>query len=84
MEVILIHVFFQLINLFANDSTRIYEVINMGPLLCGGPFVAIVSTVYTVWILGPHAIVGMIIFLLFYPVQYGISRLMSNLISRES
>ena len=65
----------KLINLFANDGQRIYEFATLGPMIIGGPFVAIVGTVYIVWLLGPHAIIGMLTFVLFYPVQYGISTL---------
>lgn len=47
----------------------------MGPHIFGGPFVAIVATVYTVYVLGPHALLGMLVFILYYPVQYGVSLL---------
>lgn len=43
--------------------------------IVGGPFVAIVGTTYIVWLLGWHAVIGMLTFVLFYPVQYGISTL---------
>lgn len=61
--------------MFANDSQRIYDVCNMAPLIFGGPFVAIIATTYTVWLLGPHALLGMLVFILYYPVQYGVSLL---------
>ncbi len=64
-----------MINLFANDSQRIYDVCSLGPLLFGGPFVAIIATFYVVYLLGPHALIGMLVFLLYYPVQYGVSLL---------
>ncbi|KAK4005312.1 hypothetical protein OUZ56_007029 [Daphnia magna] len=63
----------EVINLFANDSQRIYDVCSLGPLLFGGPFVAVIATLYVVYLLGPHAIIGMLVFLLYYPVQYGVS-----------
>lgn len=47
----------------------------MGAQIFGGPFVAIVATVYTTWVLGPHALLGMLVFILYYPVQYGVSLL---------
>ena len=65
----------QVINLFANDSQRIYDVCSLGPLLFGGPFVAVIATFYVVYLLGPHALIGMLVFLLYYPVQYGVSML---------
>ena len=64
-----------MINLFANDSQRLYDVCSLGPLIFGGPVVAIIATAYTVYLLGPHALFGMLVFILYYPVQYGVSLL---------
>ncbi len=64
-----------MINLFANDGQRIYEVASFGPFIIGDPFVAAIGTGYTIWLLGPHAALGMLVFVLFYPVQYGVSTL---------
>lgn len=64
--------------MFANDSTRIYEVVNTGPMLCAAPVVAVIAIVYAVVVLGPHALIGMLIFIMFYPAQYVLSRLMSK------
>lgn len=47
----------------------------MGAQIFGGPFVAIVATVYTTLVLGPHALLGMLVFILYYPIQYGVSLL---------
>ncbi|KAG7158772.1 Multidrug resistance-associated protein 5-like 1 [Homarus americanus] len=63
------------INLFANDAQRIYDLVVIGPLIVGGPLVAIGGVVYILWLLGPWALFGMVAFLLFYPFQYGLSRL---------
>ncbi|XP_046652903.1 ATP-binding cassette sub-family C member 5-like [Daphnia pulicaria] len=65
----------EMINLFANDGQRIYEVASFGPFIVGDPFVAAIGTGYTIWLLGPHAALGMLVFVLFYPVQYLVSRL---------
>lgn len=64
-----------MINLFANDGQRIFEVASFGPFIIGDPFVAIIGTSYTIWLLGPHAALGMLVFVLFYPVQYAVSTL---------
>ncbi|XP_027219261.2 ATP-binding cassette sub-family C member 5 isoform X6 [Penaeus vannamei] len=65
----------EVINLFANDAQRIYDFVVLGPLIIGGPVVAIGGVIYILWLLGPWALFGMLTFLLFYPFQYGISRL---------
>lgn len=63
----------QLINLFSNDSQRIYEFATMGPMIIGGVIVAIIGTIYIIYMLGPHALLGMTIFVLSYPLQYAVS-----------
>lgn len=63
----------ELINLFSNDSQRIYEFATMGPMIIGGVIVAIIGTIYIIYMLGPHALLGMTIFVLSYPLQYAVS-----------
>nr|CAD7428537.1 unnamed protein product [Timema monikensis] len=65
----------ELINIFANDSQRIFDVVLFGPMIVGGPVMTMCGIGYILWLLGPWALLGMIVFLLFYPTQYGISRL---------
>nr|XP_045601897.1 ATP-binding cassette sub-family C member 5-like isoform X2 [Procambarus clarkii] len=65
----------EVINLFANDAQRIYDLVVLGPLIIGGPVVGAGGVAYILWLLGPWALFGMVAFLLFYPFQYGISRL---------
>jgi hypothetical protein len=40
-----------------------------GPMIIGGPLVTVFGVFYMLWLLGPWALLGMITFLLFYPVQ---------------
>uniref|UniRef100_A0A4D5R9Z5 ABC protein, subfamily ABCC n=1 Tax=Scolopendra viridis TaxID=118503 RepID=A0A4D5R9Z5_SCOVI len=65
----------EFINLFANDGSRIFEFVTYGPLIVGGPIVAIGGTIFIGCLLGPAALAGMATFVLFYPFQYLISRL---------
>lgn len=65
----------QMVNLIANDGQRLYEVVTFVPCIIGDPFVVIVGAVHTIWLLGPHAAFGMLVFVLFYPMQYFVSRL---------
>ncbi|XP_050718603.1 ATP-binding cassette sub-family C member 5-like isoform X6 [Eriocheir sinensis] len=65
----------EVINLFANDAQRIFDFVVIGPMIVGGPLVAVGGVIYILWLLGPWALFGMVAFLLFYPFQYGISRL---------
>ena len=63
----------QLINLFSNDGQRVYEFATMGPMIIGGVIVAIIGTIYILHMLGVHALLGMVVFVLSYPLQYCIS-----------
>ncbi|GFG38298.1 hypothetical protein Cfor_11595 [Coptotermes formosanus] len=72
----------ELINLFSNDGQRIFSMVLFGPMIIGGPVVTVFGVFYIVWLLGPWALLGMTTFFLFYPVQYGISRVMGFLRSK--
>ncbi|XP_074045732.1 ATP-binding cassette sub-family C member 5 isoform X2 [Macrotis lagotis] len=65
----------ELINLCSSDGLRMFEAAAVGSLLAGGPIVAILGMVYNVIILGPTAILGSLVFLLFYPSMMFVSRL---------
>lgn len=69
----------ELINLFSSDGQRIFDMVLFGPMIIGGPVVTVFGVFYILWLLGPWALLGMTTFLLFYPVQYGLSRLMGFL-----
>lgn len=69
----------QLINLYGNDGLRLFNMIVFGPMAIGGPMVAVCGLVYISYLLGPWALMGMLAFLLFYPVQ-----VFSNLLSFTS
>lgn len=65
----------ELINMFANDSQRIFTMVLFGPMIIGGPVTMTFGTLYILWLLSPWALLGMLVFILFYPIQYGMSRL---------
>ncbi|XP_024938073.1 multidrug resistance-associated protein 5 isoform X5 [Cephus cinctus] len=64
----------ELLNVFSNDSQRVFDMVILGPMVIGGPIVTICGVFYILWILSPMALLGMIAFLIFYPCQYIISR----------
>ncbi|XP_023713114.1 multidrug resistance-associated protein 5 isoform X5 [Cryptotermes secundus] len=68
-----------LINLFSSDGQRVFDMVLFGPMIVGGPVVTVLGVFYILWLLGPWALLGMTTFLLFYPAQYGLSRLMGYL-----
>ena len=60
-----------MVNLFANDAQRIFDLCVFGPLIIGGPVIALGGVIYIGLLLGPYALFGMVAFVLFYPLQVG-------------
>ena len=65
---------FQFVNVFTNDGQRLIEACATGPMVLGGPLVALVATVYCCFLLSPWALIGTLVFALFYPYQVRISK----------
>uniref|UniRef100_A0A3P8YJK2 ATP-binding cassette sub-family C member 5 n=1 Tax=Esox lucius TaxID=8010 RepID=A0A3P8YJK2_ESOLU len=65
----------ELINICSSDGQRVYEAVSVGCLLAGGPLVGILGLSYTAYFLGPTALVGSAIFIIFYPAMMLASRL---------
>lgn len=65
----------ELVNICSSDGQRLYEAVSVGALLAGGPLVAILGLSYTAYFLGPTALVGSTVFVLFYPAMMLASRL---------
>ncbi|XP_042348973.1 multidrug resistance-associated protein 5 [Plectropomus leopardus] len=65
----------ELINICSSDGQRLYEAVSVGCLLAGGPLVGILGLSYTAFFLGPTALLGSAIFILFYPTMMLTSRL---------
>lgn len=65
----------ELINMCSSDGQRLYEAVSVGCLLAGGPLVGILGLSYTAYFLGPTALVGSAIFIIFYPTMMLASRL---------
>lgn len=65
----------ELINICSSDGQRLYEAVSVGCLLAGGPLVGILGLAYTAYFLGPTALLGSAVFILFYPTMMLASRL---------
>ncbi|XP_026672772.1 sodium leak channel non-selective protein [Ceratina calcarata] len=65
----------ELTNLFTNDSQRLFDVVIYGPMIISGPIIIVCGIVYILWVFSPLALLGIFTFLVFYPCQYLISRL---------
>ncbi|KAM4554976.1 ATP-binding cassette sub-family C member 5 isoform 1-T1 [Odontesthes bonariensis] len=65
----------ELINICSSDGQRLYEAVSVSCLLAGGPLVGILGLSYTAVFLGPTAMLGSAIFIIFYPTMMLASRL---------
>lgn len=65
----------ELVNICASDGQRLYEAVSVGCLLAGGPLVGMLGLTYTTYFLGPTALVGSAIFIIFYPTMMLASRM---------
>lgn len=72
----------ELVNLFSNDSQRLFDVVLYGPMIVNSPIIIISSIVYILYFFSPLALLGMVAFILFYPLQYLLSRLNGYLRSK--
>ncbi|XP_053972249.1 ATP-binding cassette sub-family C member 5-like isoform X1 [Hylaeus volcanicus] len=72
----------ELTNLFTNDSQRLFDVIIYGPMIISGPIIITCGVVYILWLFSPLALFGTFIFLIFYPCQYLISRIVGRFRSK--
>lgn len=59
----------RVVNLFSNDSLRVFEGISLGYMIISGPLLAIGSTAYAIYLLGAWALIGLFILLLLLPMQ---------------
>ena len=69
----------QLITFTTSDHERIQDAIVNGVMFIGTPFMFLMSITYSVYLVGPSAIVGSIVILLFYPLMAVISTFTSVL-----
>ncbi|XP_066266532.1 ATP-binding cassette sub-family C member 5-like [Branchiostoma lanceolatum] len=69
----------ELVNLCANDGQRLFDATSLFVLLFGAPFVFLLGLCYTVYLIGPAAVLGCSVFILYYPFQAVITRLISHL-----
>uniref|UniRef100_A0A8C4QSL0 ABC transmembrane type-1 domain-containing protein n=1 Tax=Eptatretus burgeri TaxID=7764 RepID=A0A8C4QSL0_EPTBU len=59
----------EVINVLSNDGQRLFEAATFGPLLLLIPFLLLLGAAYTILLLKTSALVGIAIFLLYWPIQ---------------
>lgn len=67
----------QVITFCTNEQERVFEAAHMGVLILGTPVMFTMCVIYSVWVLGPWALAGNFVILLFYPVMAGVASLTS-------
>lgn len=61
-------------NLFANDLWKVYQMIYMAPLMIGSPIIILVTIFYTIYLIGSSAILGLILFVLMFVLQFFLTK----------
>ncbi|KAH0619618.1 hypothetical protein JD844_000391 [Phrynosoma platyrhinos] len=69
--------FGEVINLLANDGYRMFEAALFCPLPIAVPLLMTVCSVYSCIILGPTALIGTLVYIVFIPIQMSMARLTS-------
>ncbi|XP_051169795.1 ATP-binding cassette sub-family C member 5-like isoform X2 [Leptopilina boulardi] len=65
----------ELINVFSSDGQKAFDLMLYGPQIVGGPVATICGIIYIFYTLSPMALLGMIVFSLFYILQYLLTRI---------
>ncbi|XP_077987901.1 ATP-binding cassette sub-family C member 5-like [Glandiceps talaboti] len=68
----------QFVNLCANDGQRIFDVCQFGVFIVAGPLLGIGIIILSGVYMGVWGLIGSMVFILFYPVQFGLSRVMTK------
>nr|XP_050025537.1 ATP-binding cassette sub-family C member 5-like isoform X1 [Dermacentor andersoni] len=69
----------QVINHVTNDMERIFDAAMNGTLMLGTPVMFLLTLVYSCYLIGPWALMGNIVILLFYPVMGAIAAVIAKL-----
>lgn len=69
----------QVINHFTNDIERIFDAAMNGTLMLGTPVMFTLTMVYSCYLIGPWALMGNLVILLFYPIMGGIAAVIAKL-----
>ncbi|XP_006823925.1 ATP-binding cassette sub-family C member 5-like [Saccoglossus kowalevskii] len=67
----------QFVNLCANDGQRIFDACQFGPFVVAGPLLGIGVIVLATVYMGIWGFMGSLVFIIFYPVQVGLSKMMA-------
>ncbi|XP_061450655.1 ATP-binding cassette sub-family C member 12-like [Rhineura floridana] len=67
----------EMINLLTTDGYRMFDAALFSPMPLAVPLLMIVCTIYSCLILGPTALIGMVVYIIFIPVQMLIAKLTS-------
>ena len=65
----------QLITFTTSDHDRIQDAVVNGVMFIGTPVMFLMSIVYSIYLIGPSAIIGSVVILLFYPIMVSLCTL---------
>ncbi|XP_030576502.1 multidrug resistance-associated protein 9 [Archocentrus centrarchus] len=68
----------EMINVLTNDGHRLFEAVLFGSLLLSIPVLFTMCTIYVCYILGYTALTGIFTYIIFFPIQFSLARLISK------
>ncbi|XP_053336078.1 ATP-binding cassette sub-family C member 5 isoform X1 [Clarias gariepinus] len=68
----------ELVNICSSDGQRLSEAVTVGCLLSGGPVVGLLALSYNTYLLGPTALIGAVILIIFNPLMMLASKLTAH------
>lgn len=68
----------QVVTFCSSEQERMFDAIHMGSITVGSPVMFIMAVGYSCWLMGPYALIGNVIILLFYPIMGVVAALTSR------
>lgn len=59
----------QVVTFCSSEQERMFDAIHMSSITVGSPIMFAMAVGYSVWLMGPYALIGNLIILLFYPLM---------------
>ncbi|XP_033637621.1 multidrug resistance-associated protein 5-like [Asterias rubens] len=73
----------EIVNLCTNDGQRLFDMLLYLPHALAGPPLALIALIYTIYLIGPAALLGTGVFVFFFPLQALFSKVIAHYRSRS-
>ena len=70
---------FQLVNLVTQDSNRVFEATSIFVMILAAPATLIIGIGYSIYVIGPWALIGCLVFIIIFVIQTKIAKVIGTL-----